>query len=122
MPGDEMNPIDGNALLLAAAKASVGPQLLPELVERVQANVGPRIHEYRERYETAHETDDYAAFFVESDHWDHLGDAVGLGARQRDAVRRAHTEHLRLVGSSIDRRDEFETSLEIREVVVIGKE
>lgn len=117
-----MNPIDGNALLLAAAKASVGPQLLPRLVERVQANVGPRVDEYRDRYETAHETDDYAAFFVEEGHWENLGEAVGLGRRQRDAVRRAHTEHIRQVGNATERRDEFETSLEIREVVVVGKE
>ncbi|MFC6837714.1 hypothetical protein [Halomarina ordinaria] len=117
-----MNPIDGNALLLAAAKASVGPQLLPDLVEHVQADLGPRLEDYRRRYELVAEDDEACVFFVEAGHWDDLRDRLDLDRREGDAVERAHTEHLRRVGSVNDRRDEFETALDIREVVVVGKE
>ncbi len=115
------NPIDGQALLLAAAKASVGPQLLPDLVERVQADLGPRLGEYRRRYELAHEDEAACVFFVDADHWVDVGERVGLERREREAVRRAHTEHLRRVGSDLGRREEFETALDIRSCVVIGR-
>jgi hypothetical protein len=118
MNGD---PIDGPALVLAAAKASVGPQFLPGLVDRVQADLGPRLDEYRRRYELLYETDDACVFLVESDHWETLDERVDLERRHRDAVERAHVEHLRRLGDSLGRRDEFDTALEIRACVVVGK-
>jgi hypothetical protein len=39
MAGD---PIDGDVLVLVAAKAGVGPQRLPDLVDRVAADLGSR--------------------------------------------------------------------------------
>ncbi|WP_254545751.1 hypothetical protein [Halomarina pelagica] len=117
-----MNPIDGNALLLAAAKASVGPQLLPDLVEHVQDDLGPRLGEYRRRYELAHENEESCVFFVEAGHWEEVSARLRLERREANAVERAHTEHLRRVGSELGRREEFETALEIREAVVVGKE
>ncbi|MFD1514604.1 hypothetical protein [Halomarina rubra] len=118
MNGD---PIDGPALLLAAAKASVGPQLLPDLVDHVQADLGERLDDYRRRYELVDETDDACVFLVEAGHWETLGDRLGLDRRERDAVKRAHEEHLRRVGERTERREEFETALEIRECVVVGR-
>ena len=41
------DPLDGQVLLLAAAKASVAPQHLPGLVDRAQAHLGPRLETYR---------------------------------------------------------------------------
>lgn len=117
--GDDQ-PIDGQVLLLTAAKASVGPGALPGLLSRVQAELAPRLDEYRRRYELAHEDGERAVFFVESDHWDGVGDRLGLGRRETDAVRRAHEEQLRRVGSETDRRDEFEAALELRAAAVIG--
>ncbi|MWG34052.1 hypothetical protein [Halomarina oriensis] len=118
MNGD---PIDGPALLLAAAKASVGPQLLPDLVDHVQAHLGPRLDEYRRRYELVHESDDACLFLVEADHWETIDEHVELERRERDAVERAHEEHLRRLGDSLGRSEEFETALEIRTCVVVGK-
>lgn len=118
MTGD---PIDGQALLLAAAKASVGPQLLPDLVEHVQKDLGPRLEEYRRRYELAYEEESACVFFVDADHWIEIGERVGLERREREAVRRAHAEHLRRIGTELDRREEFETALDIRECIVVGK-
>ena len=119
MGGDH---IDGQVLLLAAAKASVGPQRLPDLVEVVQSSLGDHLPEYRREYEVAFEDPDRLGFFVEADHWAELGRQLGLGERERDAVERVHTEQLRRVGRNTDREDEFETALDIREAVVIGRD
>lgn len=117
-----MNPIDGQALLLAAAKASVGPQEFPDLLEAVQSDLADRLPEYRRRYELVHEDDATCVFLVEDDHWATVAERVGLDAREREAVRRAHAEHLRRIGSRGDRREEFETALDIRACVVVGKD
>ena len=114
-------PIDGNALVLAAAKASVSGERLPDLVDRVQAHLGPRLPEYGRRYECVHEDGQQCVFFVEEGHWADLGDELGLDDREIDGVRRAHQEHLSRLGTDVERRREFETALELREVVVIGK-
>jgi hypothetical protein len=118
MPGD---PIEGQILLLAAAKASVSPAQLPDLVDRVQAHLGPRRERYRREYERAFADDEREVFFVESGYWEGLGEVLGLGRRERDAVRRAHTEQLRRIGNREDRAAEFDSALEIREPVVIGR-
>jgi len=116
-----MHPIDGQALLLATAKASVGPQDLPNLLDAVQADLSDGLPEYRRRYELVYEGDATCVFLVEADHWATVAERVGLDSRERDAVRRAHAEHLRRIGSREDRREEFETALGIRSCVVIGE-
>ena len=55
-----------------------------------------------------------------TDHWVSVGETLGLPEREIDAVRRAHAQQLKRIGSKTDRREEFETALEIREAVVIG--
>ena len=114
------DPLDGQVLLLAAAKASVAPQRLPGLVDRAQAHLGPRLEEYRRTYECVAEEDDRAVFLVERDHWASVGNDLGLEEREVDALRRAHEEQLRRMGTVTDRRDEFESALDIREAVVVG--
>lgn len=116
-----MNPLDGQPLLLAAAKASVGGSRLAPLVEAVQSYLGPQLDDYRRRYETAHEADERVAFFVPDGHWTEVGDRLAFAERERDAVRRAHEEQLLFDGRDADRRGEFETALEVRDVVVIGR-
>ena len=113
-------PIGGNALVKTAALASVPAGRLPELLARVQADLGPRIDDYRRRYERIAAAADRETFLVESDHWNAVGDRLGLSDRERDAVARAHETAVERVGSDDDRREEFETALEIRSGVVIG--
>ncbi len=117
MTGD---PIEGQVLLLTAAKASVPPSRLPTLVDRVQADLGPRLEEYRRQYECAYESDDLVAFFVEWGHWDDVGDRLDLEEREQAAVRRAHEEQLLRIGRRDDREEEFETALEIRDPLIVG--
>lgn len=119
MSGD---PIAGQPLLVAGAKAGVGPALLPDLVEHVQAHLGPRIETYRREYERVHAADGHEVFLVEEGHWANVADAVGLAERERTAVERAHVEHLRYLGRRGERTDEFESALDIREVVVVGRD
>jgi len=114
-------PIDGQILLLTAAKASVSPQRLPDLVDLVQADLEPRFEDYARRYEVAFEGADAAAFFVPEDHWAEIGDRLGFDSRETDAVRRAHHEQLTRRGRRDDRLSEFETALEIRNCVLIGR-
>jgi hypothetical protein len=114
------DPLDGPVLVLAAAKASVTPQHLPELVDRAQAHLGPRLAEYRRDYECVAEESNRVVFLVERDHWRGVGAELGLDEREADALRRAHEEQLRRLGTVTDRREEFESALDIREAVVVG--
>lgn len=117
-------PIDGQVLLLTAAKSSVPPTRLPDLIDRTQAVLADELERYRREYERIYEGEaenaGFEAFLVDWGHWEELGDEVGLEERERSAVRRAHEEQLLRVGRRLDREDEFETALEIREPVLIG--
>ncbi|MFB6130229.1 MAG: hypothetical protein ABEJ28_05350 [Salinigranum sp.] len=113
-------PFDGTVLQIAAAKASVGPGRLPALLAAVQTALEPDLGEYRRRYECVHEDESRIVFLVPADHWSGVGDRIGLTGREADAVRRTHAQQLLRVGSELDRREEFDTALEIREAVVIG--
>ncbi|WP_436347338.1 hypothetical protein [Natronorubrum sp. FCH18a] len=117
MAGD---PIEGQVLVLAAAKASVTPERLPELVDRAQTLLGPALERYRREYERLHAGDDLEVFLAEWGHWDELGDDLDLSERERSAVRRAHEEQLLRIGRRTDREAAFESALEIREPVCIG--
>lgn len=119
VPGE---PIDGNALVLAAAQASVSGERLPELVDRAQTYFEGRVEEYSRNYERVYADETQAVFFVEEDHWADVGEELGLHSREWNALRRVHAEHLRRLGRELDRHEEFETALELREVVVIGTE
>lgn len=115
-------PIDGAALVVAAALASVPAERLPTLLARVQSDLGPRIDDYRRRYERIAAETDRETFLVEPDHWEDVGDRLGFSKRERDAVVRAHEAAVERAGSGQTSRDEFETALEIRSGVVIGTE
>ncbi|WP_254522456.1 hypothetical protein [Natrinema caseinilyticum] len=118
MTGD---PIEGQVLLLTAAKASVPAAALPDLVERTQELLGPEIDRYRREYERLCTDEDRDLFLVPRGHWDELGEALDGTDRERAAVRRAHEEQLLRIGRRTGRESEFETALEVREPVVIGR-
>lgn len=114
------HPIDGNAVVLATAKASVGPGRMRDLLVAAESHVADRREAYRRRYEVVHEGDGTLVFLAPEGHWADVGAELGITDREADALRRAHAEHLRRLGSVHDRREEFEHALGIREAVVVG--
>jgi hypothetical protein len=114
-------PLDGDVLLYTGATASVGPERIEPLLRTAQAYLRERAATYRRRYESAFADDERRVLLVPEGHWAEVGAELGLPEREVDAVRRAHAQQLRRIGSQTDRREEFETALEIREAVVIGE-
>lgn len=113
------HPLDGEALLVAGAKASIPLERLPGLLEVAQAYLGPRRSEYDRRYERLLVDGDVRTYLVEPGHWLGVGETLGLDDREADAIGRAHAEQVRRFGRRVDRLAEFESALEIREAVVI---
>ena len=113
--------IEGQVLVLTAAKASVGGQRVPDLVAAAQRAVDARADALARRCECVHEDDDRAVYLVEEGFWTELGEELGLSRREREAVARAHAEQLRRIGRREERREEFETALELREVVAVSR-
>lgn len=114
-------PIEGQVLLVTAAKASVPPRTVPDLVEHVQCHLADRRASYDRAYERVVRTDAFDGYLVDPGHWDAVGEAAGLDGRETDAVRRAHREQLLKTGRREGREAEFEAALEIREPVLIGR-
>ncbi|WP_458205881.1 hypothetical protein [Haladaptatus sp. NG-SE-30] len=121
MTDERTHPIDGQIVLLAGAKASIPLERLSELLEATQADLGPRLDDYRQQYECVHETPERSVFLVDEGHWEAVGDRLGLGRREWDGVRRAHVEQLQRIGRREGREEEFETALEIRTAVLIAR-
>lgn len=118
-PDESSHPIEGQIVMLAGAKASVPVQKLPDLLEQVDEELSERTEAYERTYEQIHAADGREYYAAESGHWVDVGVETGLGSREADAVRRAHEEQLLRAGRRADRREEFETTLEIRDVVVL---
>ena len=114
-------PLDGDVLLYTSATASVSPERIEPLLRAVQAHLRAQRDDYRRRYEAAFEDDDRRVLLVPTDHWASIGAELELPAREVDAARRAHAQQLKRIGSETNRREEFETALEIREAVVVGR-
>lgn len=114
-------PFDGTVLQQAAALGSVGPNRLPELLARVDAHLRSRRESVRRRFERVHRDESRELFLVPEDFWPELGAELGLSDREWKAIRRAHEGQLLRVGSQLDRREEFESALDVRSAVVIGR-
>ncbi|WP_338729804.1 hypothetical protein [Haladaptatus sp. DJG-WS-42] len=115
------DPIEGQVLLIAGAKASVPAHDLAPLVDRVQEQIGPKLDEFRDRFELVFETEAACFFFVGHEQWAVIAHRVDMNDREMNAVRRAHNEQLLRVGRREDRRFEFDAALDIRDCIVIGK-
>ena len=114
------NPIEGDVLVLTAAKASVSGERVPDLVAQARRELEPRAEDLRRRYERVHADDVREIFLAPEEFWTEVGEDPDWSRREREAVARAHAEQLRRVGRREDRESEFETALEVREAVVIG--
>ncbi|PSP56063.1 hypothetical protein BRC82_02705 [Halobacteriales archaeon QS_1_67_19] len=116
----EDNPIEGQILVLTAAKASVGGQQVPDLVAAARRELEPRADELRRQYELVHEDDVRTVFLAPEGFWAEVADRLDWSRREREAVARAHAEQLLRIGRREGREAEFETALELRDAVVIG--
>lgn len=115
-------PLDGDVLLYAGATASVAPERIGPLLREAQVHLDARLETYRRSYECVFEETARAVFLVPEGHWEEVGAELDLPNREVDALRRAHGQQLKRIGSETGRRDEWETALEIREAVVVGSE
>ncbi|MDS0220502.1 hypothetical protein NDI54_03955 [Haloarcula sp. S1AR25-5A] len=119
---DPSYPIEGQIVLLAGTQASVPLDQLPDLLERVQTYLREHRAAYDREYERINgpRAADYVC--VEAGHWDTIGADLDLGEREQDAVRRAHDAQFERDGRRLDRSEEFEATLEIRDVLAITAE
>lgn len=113
------HPIDGQIVLLVGAQASVTLQRLSELLHSVQAHLDGQEESYERQYERIESVDGRVYYLVPSDHWQGVGSEIGLESRESDAVRRAHEAQFERDGRKQNRTDEFESALEIRDVVAM---
>jgi hypothetical protein len=119
---DQSVPFDGIVLQQAAALGSVGAGRLPELLGRVDQHLADRLPSLRRRFEQVSSDDEREVFLVSEEFWPALGEELGLAEREWKAVRRAHEAQLLRLGSELDRREEFETALDIRGAVVVSQD
>jgi hypothetical protein len=119
---DPSHPIEGQIILLAGTRASVPLDQLPDLLERVQSYLHANRTSYEREYEriSGPKATDYVC--VESGHWDSIGAELGLNDREQDAARRAHVAQFERDGRRLDRSEEFEATLEIRDVLAVTAE
>lgn len=117
---ERTHPIEGQVVLLAGAQASVTLQQLSRLLERVQRHLAGQRDHYERRFEYI-EGVDTGYFLTDIEHWDHVADDLSLDESQSDAVRRAHEAQFQRDGRRLDRSEEFETILEIRQPVAIAE-
>jgi hypothetical protein len=113
------HPIEGQILLLAGSRASVPVNRLPDLVERAQSYVREHREEYARSYERIEGAREADYFCVEMGYWDRVGGELALDDRETDAVQRAHSDQFMRDGRRLDREREFETTLDVREVVTV---
>jgi hypothetical protein len=119
---ERTHPIEGQIVLVAGARASVTLTRLSGLVERAQRHVRGNRDEYDRQFERIEGPQDLVYYLADQDHWETVGEELGLDDRETDAVRRAHAEQFRRTGRRLDRLDEFETTMEIRDVVVMSQQ
>lgn len=117
-----LHPIEGQVVLMAGAKASIPLPKLSELLGRIQEYLGGRLEEYEQRFERIDGSDNVVYYLAERSYWDDIGRELGLSEREVDAVRRTHEAQFERDGRRLGRAEEFETSLEIRDVLAVAPE
>ncbi|MEF8828373.1 MAG: hypothetical protein V5A49_05030 [Haloarcula sp.] len=119
---DPEYPIEGQIVLLAGTQASVPLDRLPDLLGQVQTYLRANQETYDREYERISGPREADYVCAESGHWDSIGRELGLSDREQDAVRRAHAAQFERDGRRLDRSEEFEATLEIRDVLAVSSE
>jgi hypothetical protein len=113
----DSHPIEGQVVLLAGARASVPLNRLSELLARVHGHLVDRRERYEREFERV-DADDTVYYLAGSGHWATVADDLGLTDREIDAVQRTHETQFLRDGRRLDRSEEFEAALDIRQPVV----
>ena len=116
------HPIEGQIVLLAGARASVTLERLSAILPRAQRAVRDRHGEYARQFERIDGRDGIAYYLADPDHWATVGERLGFSDREADAVARTHAAQFRRDGRRSGRLAEFESALELREVVAVDRE
>ena len=120
--GEPSHPIEGQVVLLAGAKASVPLTRLSDLLAEVQEYLADEVEEYDRRFERI-DADGEGVYFLAGDgHWTTVGEEMGLTEREMKAVARTHAEQFLRDARRMDRETEFETTLEIRDVLAVNSD
>ncbi|KAA9399936.1 hypothetical protein Har1130_02305 [Haloarcula sp. CBA1130] len=117
---DPSYPIEGQIVLLAGTQASVPLDQLPDLLGQVQTHLRANHATYDREYERISGPREADYVCAQSGHWDSIGTELGLSDREQDAVRRAHAAQFERDGRRLDRSEEFEATLEIRDVLAVS--
>lgn len=118
--GEPNHPIEGQVVLLAGAKASVSLARLSDLLVEAQEYLAEEVENYERRFERIDAHGGGVYFLATDDHWETLGTEIGFTKRELQAVARTHKAQFERDGRRMDRKDEFETTLEIRDVVAVN--
>lgn len=120
MMEEPTHPIEGQIVLLAGAKASVSLTRLSDLLSEAQEHLSEVTEEYERRFERIDACNNGVYFLAEDGHWETLGAELDFTTREAQAVARTHKAQFERDGRRMDRKEEFETTLEIRDVVDIN--
>ncbi len=119
MSEEPSHPIESQVVLLAGAKASVSLARLSDLLAEAQTALAERAAEYEQHFEQIEASGETVFVLAEDGYWQELGDEIGLTEREIDAVARTHAAQFERDGRRMNRKEEFETTLEIRDVLAV---
>lgn len=114
------HPIESQIVLLAGAKASVSLARLSELLAEVQPYLANNVSAYERRFEQIDAYGEGLYVLAEEGHWQTVGEETSLTEREIEAVARTHAAQFERDGRRMDREEEFETTLEIRDVLMVN--
>jgi hypothetical protein len=120
MREEPSHPIESQVVLLAGAKASVSLARLSDLLAEAQTHLVTEIESYEQRFEQIDGSEETRYFLAEDGHWESVGTELGFRRREAQAVARTHAAQFERDGRRMDRGEEFETTLEIRDVVAVN--
>ncbi|GGN06955.1 hypothetical protein [Halarchaeum nitratireducens] len=105
----------------ACEGADVDPATLDALLGRVADYLRGKERALERQYERAIGARDGVVLFADADFWARTGAALAFTEVETTAVKRAHEATLLLAGDRADRLGEFETALDVRTAVVLGR-
>ena len=120
MAEEVRHPIESQIVLLAGAKASVSLARLSELLADVQPHLAANREEYERRFEHIDADGEGVYFLADEGYWHTVREELGLTEREIEAIARSHTAQFERDGRRMGREEEFETTLEIRDVLLVN--